>query len=94
MLLKDDENIGEEDRKKLIQAFLNKKQELNDLKHREYDKLNSIKMVSLNIKNGVAQFKDLIDKLKKKLRYFKKTRAVWCRDPEVPEDPGRSLHNL
>ncbi|MBN2536356.1 MAG: hypothetical protein JXB88_25965 [Spirochaetales bacterium] len=71
-LLKEDENIGEEDREKLVHAFLHKKEELNNLKLREYEKLNSIKMVSVNIKNGVAQFRELIDKLKKKLRYFKK----------------------
>jgi CII-binding regulator of phage lambda lysogenization HflD len=70
--LGDDENVGEEDREKLRNAFSRKQGELEDIKRIELEKLASIKMVSTNIKDGVWLFKDLIDNLRKKLRYFKK----------------------
>jgi hypothetical protein len=70
--LEADENIDKPDREKLENAFLAKKNELLALKRSEFEKLNSIKLVSENIREGVEQFKTLIDSLKKKLRYFKK----------------------
>ncbi len=70
--LADDESIGNEDREKLANAFAHKRNELDEIKRNELEKLASIKMISSNIKDGVSLFKDLIDSLRKKLRYFKK----------------------
>jgi hypothetical protein len=70
--LAEDDSIGEDDREKLRNAFAHKRNELDEIKKSELEKLASIKMISSNIKDGVSLFKELIDNLRKKLRYFKK----------------------
>ncbi|MBN1525407.1 MAG: hypothetical protein JW904_13040 [Spirochaetales bacterium] len=66
-----DTSIDKADKKKLETAFKQKRNELLSLKKQEFEKLNSIKLVSENIKEGVKQFHLLIDRLSDKLRYFK-----------------------
>jgi CII-binding regulator of phage lambda lysogenization HflD len=70
--LAEDESVSDEDREKLANAFASKRAELEEIKKAEFEKLSSIRLISANIKNGVRLFKDLIDNLRKKLRYFKK----------------------
>ena len=70
--LEHDTLVDNVEKEKIGNAFLRKRKELVSIQQAESSKLSRMKVLSLSIKDGVTQFRDLIRSLDRKLTSFKR----------------------